>query len=127
MFGFPDSAGATPWKPNALTPYPTSSPTCGRGSSNYGGIFDYDSKAEKLIEVSKQLEDPNVWNDAAHAQELGKEKKALENVVVTLDTIGQGITGFSTLALGSIVTFFAIIAGSAATMKYQYWRLMQEE
>ena len=38
-------------------------------------------------------------------------------------TIGQGITGFSTLALGSIVTFFSIIAGSAATMKYQYWRL----
>ncbi len=41
-------------------------------------------------------------------------------------TIGQGITGFSTLALGSIVTFFAIIAGSAATMKYQYWKLMKE-
>jgi uncharacterized membrane protein YedE/YeeE len=37
-------------------------------------------------------------------------------------TIGQGISGFSTLALGSIVTFVAIIAGSAATMKYQYWR-----
>ena len=37
-------------------------------------------------------------------------------------TIGQGITGFSTLALGSILTFAAIIAGSAATMKYQYWR-----
>ena len=34
-------------------------------------------------------------------------------------TIGQGISGFSTLALGSIVTFLAIIAGSAATMKYQ--------
>ena len=41
-------------------------------------------------------------------------------------TIGQGITGFSTLALGSILTFAAIIAGSAATMKYQYWRLMRE-
>lgn len=41
-------------------------------------------------------------------------------------TIGQGITGFSTLALGSILTFLAIIAGSAATMKYQYWRIMQE-
>jgi uncharacterized protein len=38
-------------------------------------------------------------------------------------TIGQGITGFSTLALGSILTFAAIIAGSAATMKVQYWRL----
>ena len=42
-------------------------------------------------------------------------------------TIGQGITGFSTLALGSIMTFLAIIAGSALTMKYQYWRLSREE
>ena len=37
-------------------------------------------------------------------------------------TIGQAISGFSTLALGSIVTFIAIVAGSAATMRYQYWR-----
>ena len=37
-------------------------------------------------------------------------------------TIGQAISGFSTLALGSIMTFVAIVAGSAATMKYQYWR-----
>ena len=41
-------------------------------------------------------------------------------------TIGQGLTGFSTLALGSIVTFFAIIAGSAVTLKYQYWKLAKE-
>jgi uncharacterized membrane protein YedE/YeeE len=41
-------------------------------------------------------------------------------------TIGQGISGFSTLALGSIVTFFAIVAGSAATMKWQYARMMKE-
>ena len=38
-------------------------------------------------------------------------------------TIGQAITGISTLALGSFLTFFAIVAGSAATMKYQYWRM----
>jgi hypothetical protein len=38
-------------------------------------------------------------------------------------TIGQGISGFSTLALGSIMTFLAIIAGSALTMKWQYWRI----
>ncbi len=38
-------------------------------------------------------------------------------------TIGQGISGFSTLALGSIMTFAAIIAGSALTMKWQYWRI----
>ena len=41
-------------------------------------------------------------------------------------TIGQAITGFSTLALGSIITFAAIVAGSAATMKWQYWRLMRQ-
>jgi uncharacterized membrane protein YedE/YeeE len=41
-------------------------------------------------------------------------------------TVGQGITGFSTLALGSIITFVAIVAGAAATMKWQYWRMMRE-
>ena len=38
-------------------------------------------------------------------------------------TVGQGITGVSTLALGSFLTFGAIVAGAAATMKYQYWRM----
>jgi uncharacterized protein len=41
-------------------------------------------------------------------------------------TIGQGITGFSTLALGSILTFVFIVIGSAVTMKVQYWRMMRE-
>jgi uncharacterized membrane protein YedE/YeeE len=41
-------------------------------------------------------------------------------------TIGQGISGFSTLALGSILSFLAIVAGSAATMKLQYWRMTRE-
>ncbi len=41
-------------------------------------------------------------------------------------TIGQGNTGFSTLALGSILSFVAIVAGSALTMKVQYWRMMRE-
>jgi len=41
-------------------------------------------------------------------------------------TVGQAITGVSTLALGSLLTFLAIVAGAAATMKYQYWRMMQE-
>ena len=41
-------------------------------------------------------------------------------------TVGQGITGFSTLALGSILTFVAIVAGAAATMKWQYWRMTRE-
>jgi uncharacterized membrane protein YedE/YeeE len=37
-------------------------------------------------------------------------------------TIGQGVTGLSTLALGSIITLASIIAGAVATMKYLYWR-----
>ena len=41
-------------------------------------------------------------------------------------TIGQGLTGFSTLALGSILSFAAIVAGAALTMKVQYWRMASE-
>ena len=37
-------------------------------------------------------------------------------------TIGQGLTGVSTLALGSIIALASIITGAAATMKYLYWR-----
>ncbi|MFA9419837.1 MAG: YeeE/YedE family protein [Gammaproteobacteria bacterium] len=41
-------------------------------------------------------------------------------------TIGQGISGVSTMALGSILTILSIIGGSAATMKYQYYLMMRE-
>jgi len=41
-------------------------------------------------------------------------------------TIGQGITGMSTLALGSLVALISIIFGSALTMKVQYYRLDAE-
>lgn len=41
-------------------------------------------------------------------------------------TIGQGITGVSTLSLGSILALASIIAGSAVTMKIQYAMLMRE-
>lgn len=41
-------------------------------------------------------------------------------------TVGQAITGMSTLAMGSMLTFIAIVAGAAATMKLQYWRMMKE-
>ncbi len=41
-------------------------------------------------------------------------------------TVGQAITGMSTLAIGSMLTFAAIVTGAAATMKFQYWRMMRE-
>ena len=37
-------------------------------------------------------------------------------------TIGQGLTGISTLAIGSFIAVGAIVAGSATALKYQYWR-----
>ena len=38
-------------------------------------------------------------------------------------TIGQGVSGMSTLALGSLVTLLSIMLGSALTMKVQYYML----
>lgn len=37
-------------------------------------------------------------------------------------TIGQGVTGMSTLSIGSALTLIAILFGSALTMKFQYHR-----
>jgi uncharacterized membrane protein YedE/YeeE len=41
-------------------------------------------------------------------------------------TVGQGITGMSTLALGSVITLVSIIFGSALTMKVEYYRLDEQ-
>jgi len=38
-------------------------------------------------------------------------------------TIGQGVTGMSTLALGSLISLLSIVFGSALTMKVEYYRL----
>jgi uncharacterized membrane protein YedE/YeeE len=42
-------------------------------------------------------------------------------------TIGQAVTGISTLAVGSILTFGAIFLGSALTMKIQYYKMVYED
>ncbi|MFT3717561.1 peptide chain release factor 2 [Pseudorhodoferax sp.] len=53
------------------------------------GYLDFDAKAERLRTVNAALEDPAVWNDPKKAQELAKEKKTLEDVVVTLERLGR--------------------------------------
>jgi uncharacterized membrane protein YedE/YeeE len=40
-------------------------------------------------------------------------------------TIGQGVTGVSTLAISSFIAFFGIVAGAAITMKIQYFLIMR--
>jgi len=44
-----------------------------------------------LRTVTASLEDPAVWNDPKKAQELGKEKKALDDVVLVLQRLGGEI------------------------------------
>jgi uncharacterized membrane protein YedE/YeeE len=41
-------------------------------------------------------------------------------------TIGQGLTGISTLAIGSLLTLAAIVAGCVAAIRYQTWRLERD-
>jgi uncharacterized membrane protein YedE/YeeE len=66
------------------------------------------------------------WNDFfMHA--AGAALMGIGGVLAMGCTIGQGISGVSTLALGSILTILSIIAGSAATMKYQYYLMMRED
>jgi peptide chain release factor 2 len=56
----------------------------------FGGIFDYEVKVERLEEVNRELESPEVWNDPARAQALGKEKVQLAEVVETIKALEQG-------------------------------------
>jgi peptide chain release factor 2 len=63
---------------------PPHSRACARASQTCGGIFDFEVKAARLAEVARELEEPTIWNNPQRAQELGRERKQLEDVVVTL-------------------------------------------
>lgn len=65
---------------------------CGIGPLRCGGIFDFDAKAARLATVARELEDSDVWKDPSRAQELGREKKALEGVVGTLTALDTGLS-----------------------------------
>lgn len=56
-----------------------------------GGIFDYAEKKEQLEEVVRELEDPSVWNDQERALQLGKERTRLEDVVLTVERLDEGL------------------------------------
>ncbi len=70
---------------------PTRSPTSRSARPSCGGIFDYDAKKSRLDVVNRELEDPKVWDDPKRAQDLGKEKKALDQVVVRLQEVAGGL------------------------------------
>ena len=81
-------AKTTAWKPKKSTlstiscrTSPTEPPIC-------GGIFDFDTKHKRLAEVVKLSEDPGIWSDAKRAQDLGRERKSLETIVLALEKLG---------------------------------------
>ncbi|UCC56998.1 MAG: peptide chain release factor 2 [Gammaproteobacteria bacterium] len=55
------------------------------------GYLDLDHKSERLTEVVRELEDPEIWSNPERAQELGRERVRLEEVVLTLNRMGQAL------------------------------------
>jgi peptide chain release factor 2 len=57
-----------------------------------GGIFDYEIKSERLVEVLRELEDPSIWEKPDVAQALGKERGQLELIVNTIIELEGGLS-----------------------------------
>jgi len=57
-----------------------------------GGIFDYANKKDRLTEVELELGEPSVWDNPQRAQDLGKERSALEGVVKTIEAMDAGLS-----------------------------------
>ncbi|WP_139776578.1 peptide chain release factor 2 [Oceanospirillum multiglobuliferum] len=55
------------------------------------GYLDYAEKKDRLEEVCRELEAPEVWSEPERAQALGKERAALELVVETIDNMTTGL------------------------------------
>jgi peptide chain release factor 2 len=67
-----------------------------------GGIFDFDNKSERLIEVLRELENPKIWDTPELAQTLGKERGQLEVIVNTITELERGLTDAEELLLMAI-------------------------
>jgi peptide chain release factor 2 len=55
------------------------------------GIFDFEAKQERLQEVVRELEQPDIWKDPQRAQNLNKERARLEEVVDILRNLTIGL------------------------------------
>lgn len=54
-------------------------------AKSFGGIFDVESKKERLEEVNLELENPDIWNDPELATKISKEKSVLDGIVGVVD------------------------------------------
>ncbi|MFT4180243.1 MAG: peptide chain release factor 2 [Thermomonas sp.] len=57
------------------------------------GYLDYDAKRERLEEVERELENPDVWNNPERAQALGRERSMLDKTVNGIRNLTEGLVG----------------------------------
>ncbi len=62
-------------------------PIYGYGQRRLGGIFDYETKQDRLAEVLRELENDKIWDNPETAQNLSKEKVQLTTILDSLDHI----------------------------------------
>ena len=102
----------------------------------FGGIFDFDDKRERLQEVELELADGDVWNDRERAQQLGKERSSLEQVVTLLSTLKDSLNDLGELAemaseegdqsaLDEVAVELRSLEGQLATLEFR--RMFQGE
>ena len=65
--------------------------TCKSVQTRSGGTFDYAGNKDRLEEVNRELENPDVWNKPDQAQALGRERAQLDAIVSTLDRVSQSL------------------------------------
>ena len=66
-------------------------PPCVSASALCGAIFDYAGKRDRLAEVDAELERPDIWNSPERAQNLGRERARLEDVIRSLERAESGL------------------------------------
>ncbi|WP_414040007.1 peptide chain release factor 2 [Acidithiobacillus sp. M4-SHS-6] len=55
------------------------------------GYLDLEEKRGRLEEVQRELEDPAIWNNPEKAQELGRERSALEAIITPMDKLSASL------------------------------------
>lgn len=63
----------------------------------FGGTFDFETKSERLEEVTRELESSTIWDNPELAQALGRERTQLEVIVHSLAQLQQGIIDLTEL------------------------------
>lgn len=95
----------------------------------FGGTFDFAEKKERLQEVELELADSEVWNNLDRAQQLGKERAELDQIVSLLSSLGTSLGELRELAemasdekdedaLVDVVSELKSLEGNLATLEF---------